>query len=354
MGITQPLKSVVQVSGRTTADLMLAAATSSMPGATASINITPPTAGVYDAFPDIAWNDGTCYVVWRRGTTHTDTGVIMLSKSENFGAFSDPTELISDATYDCRDPSITILSTGRIIVSYFLYDGTKSVGTRVAYSDDDLATLTTVAITSATHDDWIATSAKVLEDRGGDLLIPLYGEAAADTYQSAFYQKSTDRGETWGSETTVLTGTTFSYQEPALCYATADATLGQWMMIARTTAANAEAYYAHGSNLAAWTGPKVTAIHNLHAPCLVPLSDGSHLLGYRQQLQGTFIKRVTYVGGGWTFESGVITIGRNRRGGYPSGVEVAPGVVAFVYYDDDIGSAAPSNIKFCFVKVGAA
>jgi len=75
----------------------------------------------YNAFPGMTMlDDHTLIVVYRKGTSHcSDKGTIVKRTSSDLGkTWSSESTVYSDDTYDVRDPSITKLSGGALIISF--------------------------------------------------------------------------------------------------------------------------------------------------------------------------------------------------------------------------------------------
>ena len=75
------------------------------------------------AFPDVVkLKSGRFMVVYRTGVSHTDAGGAILGSFSDDGIkWSDPAILLDDETIDDRDPSITVLSDGRVAMNWFKY-----------------------------------------------------------------------------------------------------------------------------------------------------------------------------------------------------------------------------------------
>jgi len=181
--------------------------------------------GKYNAFGTIAvLSNKDLGIVFRKGTTHgTDKGKIVMKKSTDLGkTWSAESTVYEDATYDSRDPCITLLSNGTLIVSFFKYNHTVPGpivdGVHTIRSTNNGNSWDTPVQLNSSFTDWCAGSGPVIELANGDLLIGIYGRNTGDSYDSAVCMKSTDGGDTWGSEVTIGDGPTDSrnYHEPNL------------------------------------------------------------------------------------------------------------------------------------------
>ena len=177
----------------------------------------------YNAFPGLGKLDnGTLLIVYRKGKSHAkDKGIIVLKKSSDGGStWSTEASVIDHPTLDLRDPNITLLSDGTLIVNYFEYDiGARSTirnGLKVIHSTDDGETWDKPIEVGTGL--FVATSAPILELPDGDLLLAYYGNQEGGRYPSAFVIRSADSGRSWNNKTTIGNGIKDSkpYQEPNL------------------------------------------------------------------------------------------------------------------------------------------
>ena len=178
--------------------------------------------------------DGSVVAVAREGAGHTgqDGRLLMMTSDDGGSTWSAP-EVVFDSPYDDRDPMITQLSSGRLLLSWFQNDYSvtppEPMGTFVAHSDDGGETWSApVAVQSMLSGEsdivdtyelgWNASHGQVKELPGGDLIIPLYGTVPDDKWQKATVVRSTDGGQTWSAstESLVASATGTHYQEPVL------------------------------------------------------------------------------------------------------------------------------------------
>lgn len=75
------------------------------------------------AFPDVVkLKNGKFMAVYRNGNTHADkSGSIIVSLSNDGINWDEPDVLLNDSTIDDRDPSIAVLSDGRVAMNWFKY-----------------------------------------------------------------------------------------------------------------------------------------------------------------------------------------------------------------------------------------
>lgn len=178
--------------------------------------------------------DGSIVAVAREGAGHTgQDGRLLLLTSDDAGATWSAPEVVLDTPYDDRDPMITQLSSGRLLLSWFQIDYSvrpaEPMGTFVAHSDDGGATWSApVAVQSSLSGEsdivdtyelgWNASHGQVKELADGELLIPLYGTVPDDRWQRATVVRSSDDGESWqaATESLIASAEGTHYQEPVL------------------------------------------------------------------------------------------------------------------------------------------
>ncbi|MEU5876435.1 sialidase family protein [Spirillospora sp. NPDC047279] len=178
--------------------------------------------------------DGSIVAVAREGAGHTgqDGRLLMLSSRDAGRTWSRPA-VVLDTPYDDRDPMITQLSSGRLLLSWFQIDYSvrpaEPMGTFVARSDDLGATWSApVPVESSMSGEsdivdtyelgWAASHGQIKELRGGELIIPLYGTVPDDRWQRATVVRSLDGGATWraSAESRIAAAQGTHYQEPVL------------------------------------------------------------------------------------------------------------------------------------------
>lgn len=172
--------------------------------------------GDHLAFPDVTrLSDGRIMLVYRRGSGHVDvTGRIMKVFGDGDAATWSAEEVLYDAPgIDDRDPSVTTLSDGTVLVSYFQYEklpaGVTVHDNFVGWSTDDGATFSAfeqvgtcpmdVQAPTLQDDLWVddegnpidvyATSSEVVEV-GGELWMPVYGGRALNLSNLASHPRS--------------------------------------------------------------------------------------------------------------------------------------------------------------------
>ena len=205
------------------------------------------------AFPDIAKLDnGKIMLVYRQGSGHAeDSGRILSHYSDDGENWSDPELLMDDNTIDDRDPSIAVLSSGRVAMNWFQYnypvDYSEPWMHHVMFStsgssgldfDDpvqvDPGLFNYTAVAELNGDGiWVdsdeneiksyASSSSIIEDNG-KIIIPAYGgnslnfKAMSKTPKGPIvFFISEDEGQTWSMETVQAKAPENTWlQEPAL------------------------------------------------------------------------------------------------------------------------------------------
>ncbi len=158
------------------------------------------------AFPHVvALPEGSLLAVWRRASGHMQPdGSVWAATSADDGASWSPPRLLVEAPHDARDPCLTVLPDGRLALSWFDFDGSRSTGVRVSFSDDGGRTFARTVLLPQVWGRWTAVSAPVVQAAGA-LLLPVYGCTGRRRTDVALLG-STDGGATWELMTHLLSG----------------------------------------------------------------------------------------------------------------------------------------------------
>lgn len=180
--------------------------------------------GTHNAFAYAVELPNTSYLVaWRKGANHTPSqGSIYAARYDVFGDTAmAPTLVKAHATLDLRDPCLTVLADGRVLMSWFLYDPAGAGAPipdslRVAFSSDNGATWSSDILAPTALTGWAAAAGPVEQLADGTLLLPAYGSVTGQTWQSARLSRSTDNGATWSAGAMIADETIDSrhWQEP--------------------------------------------------------------------------------------------------------------------------------------------
>lgn len=170
----------------------------------------PPTTiisdGDYNAFPGATNVNGKIITVYRKGETHTtlDGEIVMKSSMDTGKTWSSETVILSAPSTDYRDPSITMLNNGDLIISYFIYVNPLSYASYTIKSNDGGSTWGT-PVPLGGYNQSCGVSAPVIQLSNGDLLLPTYGLDSDIGYEKVF--KSSNNGNSWSVISTITTST---------------------------------------------------------------------------------------------------------------------------------------------------
>ncbi|MBI5534968.1 MAG: exo-alpha-sialidase [Deltaproteobacteria bacterium] len=325
------------------------------------------------AFPDVTrLKDGRILLVYRQGASHVDaTGRIMKQFGTADGlTWTQPEVLYDEKDIDDRDPSVTTLSNGDVLVDYFQYkvmklaDGDMSVHhIFVGRSSDDAATFgpfTQVNPGSMSPSNpklsstgrWVddtnqelmvqACSSAVLEV-GGELILPAYGGNPLNLKDLAHCPKSTitmytsTDGVKWAEKPLTFDLLNTWLQEPALLRLANGTTLMQVRTAKGASPSNPGKMMQATSTDDAKTFSALTSFPFVgHAPELAQMKSGLVLSGYRQ-LDDAYTQE--WVSFSWSLDDGktwsepvqVEDCGAQECG-YPSILELDSQRFLFVYY----------------------
>ena len=173
------------------------------------------TDSAHYAFPSGATAaDGTQYIAARRATSHGSyDGMLVIKKSTDGGATWSSEATILDTAYDERDPSLTILASGRITMCWQrriqngISAGNDSFTPLFAYCDGDPTVAANwsspITVTvgggsgTGTVSNWSVAS-NILELANGNLLCATYGTPSYPWVRDRVdISKSTNGGTTW-------------------------------------------------------------------------------------------------------------------------------------------------------------
>lgn len=177
----------------------------------------------YKAFPGMTLDPSTgwLHLVYRNGTAHNSgASSIDYKVSTDGGAtWSTPGSAVvivnSTGTDDLRDPNIVALASGRLLVTYdernpFTGDDIHAFA---IYSDDGGLTWSSPYEIPNSFSGACIVSAAPIELASGDILLPAFGENGGNYISVVF--TSTDDGATFGSQTTIATGS-HDWEEPVI------------------------------------------------------------------------------------------------------------------------------------------
>jgi hypothetical protein len=161
----------------------------------------------YNAFPGLAeLPNGDLFAIYRGGATHiTVDGKLYYKTSSDKGVtWSSETILLENASLDLRDPEVTLLSTGDLIISYFAMSSLNvPAGLYIMIVDADTLNPTTPILAASPSNGFAylnACTSKVIELDDGSLMIPMYGNSSLGAIMSSAIIKSSNYGTTWSTK----------------------------------------------------------------------------------------------------------------------------------------------------------
>lgn len=162
--------------------------------------------GRHNAFPHaLRLPDGALLATWRRSSGHLrPDGAVEVARSRDDGRTWERLASLPGAP-DLRDPCLTLLADGRLLLSAFAFDGERSTGVEVRTSSDAGATFGPPTELPQAWPGWTAVSAPVVELDGGDLVLPVYGRALGQR-PGTLLMASTDGGTSWGVRSVLVDG----------------------------------------------------------------------------------------------------------------------------------------------------
>ena len=327
--------------------------------------------GGHLAFPDLArLADGSLLLVYRKGATHVDaSGRIMKQFGSADGtSWSDPEVLYDAPDIDDRDPSVTVLHSGDVLVSYFQYltealsggtlathhvflgrstDGGQSFG---PFTQIDGGSMSPSSPALNADGLWVDAQGTLLEveacsspvvELGSKLVLPVYGghplnlaKLAAMPRSQVSFLVSTD-GQTFTQEA-VLALSDVWLQEPALLPLSNGTTLLQVRTASGASPSSpGPLMQSTSTDLATWSAPEGLGFVG-HAPSLIELPGGLVLSAYRWLDDAFSEERVSFswsLDAGTTFSAPIdVADCGGVECGYPSMVSLGADRFLLVYY----------------------
>lgn len=317
----------------------------------------------YDAFPGmVKLPTGRLFLVYRKGTGHYGHGTIVSRTSDDFGDTWSSEKTIATDTLDSRDPSVTLLSNGKILLTFFRYQQTPAIATGpwVSISSDSGATWGTPAnIGEFSGDESLcALAAPAVEISAGHLVLPWYGSATGITtgHTDIHVSASSDSGATWALLSSIVTSNTISEANIV--------SLGgsNLLMTIRNESTNYIQKSTSSDSGVTWSTP-TNLWKGSGSPRLFRASSGNIYCFYREVAFGStatlfdngFAWRISQDNGTtWTAEYGSewnSPTGLLRVFCYASAVEIRPGVLGVAYsMQENSGDGVPTNIYFKRIK----
>jgi hypothetical protein len=197
--------------------------------------------GFHNAYGGQTWTTAQhdmLLAVWRRALTWntTDHGEIWSATSQDDGrTWSSASVLVSMPGVDLRDPQLTLLSDGRLLLSYFIaansgYPELHSL--RISYSSDAGRSWSPPMTPDDQFTRYVASASPVLEVSPGHLVLPAYGQDVGVERDRIALLESKDNGASWVTMPARLLEsdeTSNSFSESALMLSRD----GAWVLAAR-------------------------------------------------------------------------------------------------------------------------
>ena len=328
------------------------------------------------AFPDVVkLKNGKFMAVYRNGNTHADkSGSIIVSLSNDGINWDEPDVLLNDSTIDDRDPSIAVLSDGRVAMNWFKYrypaDYSEPWVHHLFFAVSDSSGLNfgehiqvdegvfDYSETAEMNDSgiWVdengseitvaASSSSIVED-GEKIIIPAYFGNALNWQSMAKTPKtrvvlyeSSDGGKTWTpNEVEAAIDEKSWLSEPALLKVTDK----RWLLHVRTAKGASPSAKGDLVQSISEDGGKTWSQYEslgfvAHAPELLKLENGVIVSSFRWLDWGTDVNReavsmIYSLDGGktWSDLIEILDCGKAECG-YPGMIELPDNKILVVYY----------------------
>lgn len=328
------------------------------------------------AFPDVVkLKSGKFMAVYRNGNTHADkSGSIIVSFSNDGINWEDPDVLLNDSTIDDRDPSIAVLSDGRVAMNWFKYrypaDYSEPWVHHLFFAVSDKSGLNFgehIQVDEGVFDYsetaemnesgiWVdekgeeitvaASSSSIVED-GEKIIIPAYFGNALNWQSMAKTPKtrvvlyeSSDGGKTWTpNEVEAAIDEKSWLSEPALLKVTDK----RWLLHVRTAkgaspSAKGDLVQSISEDGGKTWSPYESLGFVAHAPELLKLENGVIVSSFRWLDWGTDVNReavsmIYSLDGGetWSDLIEILDCGKAECG-YPGMIELPDNKILVVYY----------------------
>jgi hypothetical protein len=300
----------------------------------------------HSAFPSVVRvPGGRVLVVFRNGIQHADpSGKIMMvsyaydSVAKRFAPTD--TNTIIDTPADDRDPHITALSNGTLLVNFFtrveLSPTSEDVEVHVSQSEDSGRSWHAWAsFPNPWPARWLATSDAIHESPGGRLLMATYGVVAADGTSSGLLYQSRDAGRSWEYSGVIGRDPSqrLEFYEPAVAQL-ADRMVAALRAEPLDSPEGGFIYWTNsGDGGRAWSTPVRLRLWGYPSRPL-ELSNGALLLvyGYRRSPFGVQFSTSTDEGRAWSEPTALDASSETAECGYPESVELVDGSILTVYY----------------------
>ena len=250
-----------------------------------------PTGGGYQAFPDITrLQDGRLMCVFYNGYQHVSLpnaqwpngGRIDYSISTNEGYTWSTPQVLYDGPYDDRDPSITQLPSGQLVLNFFsMTAASTDLGERMITSND--AGKTWSAVQNLYPNPTYDASSPIRQLSDGRLIMGLYYETGSNASNGTAYGAvgiSDNGGQTWSQPVIIPNGGNYIDAETDVIQLKNGS-----LYAAERTDFNSMYFSISVDNGNSWSVSQPLG-WNGHCPYLHRAPDGIILLGYRDYTGG--------------------------------------------------------------------
>jgi len=312
-------------------------------------------AGDYQAFPDACrLINGDIIIVFYAGEGHVTFAsknyplcgrICMVRSSDEGKTWSDPV-LVYDDKYDNRDPHVSQLKDGTIIVTFFSLEPHPVEGKPVLHrtqmirsTDNGKSWNDDPASFIVENEDWYC-SAPVRELVDGSLAFPVYHLGREVSWGGVFL--SHDNGKNWSSVVPIGKEANLDLAAETDVIRLKD---GAWMAVLRGTGEIPMHYSISKDQGKTWSEAKSIGFAG-HSPHLNRLSTGEILLTYRGAIRKKGIDwndvSSIFTAMRISFDEGVTWQGpylmSKSSGAYPSTVELKDKSVLMIFYEEGKGS----------------
>lgn len=199
--------------------------------------------------------NGVMRYIFRKGTAHiNNNSAIKVIKSSNGGfSWSAEQTLFVEADFDLRNVAGGYTKNGRLVIFYGKYYQAATWQSIVSrYSDDDGITWSDEIAIDVQSNSIFSPYGHIVEDESGNLYQPWYG-INGSTY-STYILKSTDNGETWGTNYTVISSAE-KCTEASIVYLGG----GSFLLISRIENGNNFRQFVSSNYCQTWTNQGLTS-----------------------------------------------------------------------------------------------
>lgn len=307
----------------------------------------------YNAWPSVTrMANGNLLAAYVKANNHNadNSGTVVgRISTDSGGSWAAEVTLASDVTYGAINPAVASLASGRVLLTYNLFDYPNEFvdDVRVKYSDDYGATWSSAYTVDSGFTGWVANGGNPVQLGSGTIVLPVYGINTGNTYASARALFSTDDGATFGSEVTVANGQSDGrhYYEPALVR-TADSSL---LCLMRTTSLAGTVYKSTSTNGGSTWSAVSVAFGGYATPYAIRAANGMLVAVTRHNPNAAVVAFVS-MDNGATWGVGTVIDASMYQSEYGAAVQLADGRLLIVYGSQPTSATTNSDIKQAYVS----